>query len=197
MKTWKDAYGFEGFYEVSVSGKVRRVQDKKELKGGVNSYGYVVFHLSKNGKRKMCKGHRLVAQTFIPNPKKLRDVNHIDGDKTNNHISNLEWVSRGKNIKHARNVLKVDYSAKSVIQVTLEGDLVAVWKDTSTAAKFLKISSQMIGACCKGTAPTAAGHLWYYSESKVFEKLALEVKKDMLREKIKQLSSELDAVENA
>lgn len=63
--------------------------------------GYIRYPLKKDGKLKWISFHRLIAKTFIPNPLNLPDVNHIDGDKFNNNVENLEWVTKRQNAKHA------------------------------------------------------------------------------------------------
>lgn len=72
------------------------------LRGSINKLGYKVYRLSINGKSKDLYAHRMVAETFIPNSDPLKDcVNHIDGDKLNNDVSNLEWVTKSENNAHA------------------------------------------------------------------------------------------------
>ena len=97
---WKDIKGYEGLYEVSNTGKVRNKNNGKERKFNEH-HGYKRVTLSKNNKLKSRFVHDLVAETFIPNqdPKKIQ-VNHIDEDKTNNNISNLEWVTPKENANH-------------------------------------------------------------------------------------------------
>jgi hypothetical protein len=189
-EVWVCAPGFEGLYEVSNYGNVRRFDNKAQLKGGLNSYGYVVFSLSKHGKQYMKKGHRLVAEAFIPNPDNKRDVNHKDGDKTNNFVDNLEWASRSENVFHARNELSIDYSQKPVVQVTLSGDVVAVWASAAVAGRMLNVPQQMISACCRGTAPTAGGFSWSYATFP-FDSVIKERRVTLIREQIEQLSREL------
>ena len=93
-------------YEVSNYGEVRRVwKNHTNLKAtAVNGFGYEIVHLSRNGENKHRPIHRLVAAAFIDNPDNLPEVNHIDGDKLNNCVSNLEWVSRSQNMKHAYSI---------------------------------------------------------------------------------------------
>jgi hypothetical protein len=69
------------------------------LKGSIGEHGYKYYRLSKNGKKKMFYAHRLVAEHFLPNPNNLPVVNHIDGNKLNNSVTNLEWVSYSENTK--------------------------------------------------------------------------------------------------
>lgn len=93
---WRPVKGYEGLYEVSSLGYVKslnyhRTGKEKILKPAKNKYGYLFVALYRNGKRKMSKLHRLVAEAFIPNPEGFKQVNHIDEDKTNNVVSNLEF----------------------------------------------------------------------------------------------------------
>lgn len=104
----KDVKGFEDYYEIDTDGNVYRKKSplanggRYKLKPSPDSSGYlqITFHI--DNERKACRGlHRLLAEHFIPNPENKPQVNHIDGDKTNNDISNLEWVTREENDKHA------------------------------------------------------------------------------------------------
>ena len=88
--------GFKARTDGTIIGKRGR-----PMKGHVDSCGYREVLLSENGKTNNARVHRLMAETFIPNPYNLRDVNHKDGNKLNNDISNLEWVSHSSNVKHA------------------------------------------------------------------------------------------------
>lgn len=110
---WKDIKGYEGLYQVSNLGNVKSLdriiisKDKKRnIRGRILHLsicpdGYFFCHLCKNGKDKNCKVHRLVAETFIKNPDNYPCINHIDGNKLNNKIENLEWSSYSHNVKEA------------------------------------------------------------------------------------------------
>ena len=110
MEIWKDIEGYENKYQVSNLGNVKSLEtwtgDKyirreKILKNMVYGNGYYYVCLSKNGKVKKYKVNRLVAQAFIPNPDNKPFTNHIDGDKLNNNVDNLEWCTQSENMKHA------------------------------------------------------------------------------------------------
>ena len=97
MEEWKNVIGYEGLYEVSNMGNVRNVRRNKLLKLTKTYYGYIQVNLYKNGIRTGLRVHRLVAQAFLPNPDNLPEVNHLDEDKTNNRVDNLEWCDRKYN----------------------------------------------------------------------------------------------------
>lgn len=89
-------------YIVNENGEVKNISTGKYIIGDINTAGYYRVSLCINGKQKKFFRHRLVALLFIPNPKNLREVNHIDGDKSNNSISNLEWCDRTHNEHESR-----------------------------------------------------------------------------------------------
>ena len=113
MEIWKDIKDYEGYYQVSNTGKVRSVDrlgrcgkygtllyKGRELKAGVGSHGYCNIVLSKKSKTKTRTVHSLVAEYFVDGYKEGYEVNHIDFEKTNNHVDNLEWVTPSYNSTH-------------------------------------------------------------------------------------------------
>jgi len=117
MEIWKDVVGYEGYYQISNLGRVKslkkrvpfetygvrklRTLPEKILKQHKNECGYMYVPLAKDTKKKKHKIHRLVAEAFLPNPEMKKCVNHKDGNKVNNCVSNLEWVTHSENMKHA------------------------------------------------------------------------------------------------
>ena len=143
---WKKVEGYN--YEVSDDGQVRNYKTKKLLKQGVNkSYPYarVSFSLGCSGTPKIMFIHRLVAEAFINNPENKPQVNHIDGNKLNNNVTNLEWVTAKENTEHAINTGLKDISElplsmnKASIKVTSK-KIVAINKFTSETLEFKSIS---------------------------------------------------------
>ena len=100
---WSPVPGTNGRYEISSHGRARTNGQRPgllTLTKQASGYLYVMVQLT-NGKYKNCRVNRLVAHAFIPNPDDLPEVNHIDGNKENNHVSNLEWVTHSQNVKHS------------------------------------------------------------------------------------------------
>lgn len=111
---WADVDGFDGYYKVSNRGEIVSLQrvvmrsngcpqtiDQRTLSQITDKYGYLTVRLWKNKKCTNRKVHQVVAQAFIPNPESKRQINHKDGDKTNNTVSNLEWSTPAENTSHA------------------------------------------------------------------------------------------------
>lgn len=122
---WKDIEGYEGLYQISNLGRVKSLEREawngqayhilkcRILKQRLISTGYLMTTMSKNGKAITPLVHRLVAETFIPNPENKPTVNHINGNKTDNRLENLEWCTYSENEQHAwKTGLKIPYERK-------------------------------------------------------------------------------------
>lgn len=102
MVNWKDIKGYEGLYQVSDEGEVKALRTGNILSlNRLTHCGYRKASLSRNGKAKEHRIHRLVAEHFIPNPDGKETVNHKDGNKLNNRADNLEWASRSEQVFHS------------------------------------------------------------------------------------------------
>lgn len=97
----KPIEGFEDRYMITDTGEVYSIFSKRFISKEIDHDGYYRVHLSKDNRKKHEKINRLVACAFLPNPENKPEVNHIDGNKTNNSVSNLEWCSHLENRKHA------------------------------------------------------------------------------------------------
>lgn len=115
---WKEIEGFNGDYLISNLGRVKSLKNNKEsiLKPFKSGGGYYKVALSKNKMSKTLYIHRLVAKAFIQNPENKPEINHIDGCKTNNQVTNLEWITHKQNIQHAYNAGLMENTRKSVIK---------------------------------------------------------------------------------
>ena len=103
----KNVKGYEGLYAITSCGKVWSYKSKKFLKPGKSKDGYLQVILWKNGNYKNKRIHRLVAEAYLPNPNNYDTVDHIDFNKANNCINNLQWMSRNENSGKKRSVRKV------------------------------------------------------------------------------------------
>jgi hypothetical protein len=117
----KDVLGYEGLYKVSEIGLVVN-NSEHILKPAPDKDGYLELSLCKEGVRTNFKVHRLVAKAYLPNPNNLPEVNHIDEDKTNNSVDNLEWCTRQKNAEHTL--------AKHYKFISPEGEVVSIYNLT-------------------------------------------------------------------
>ncbi len=128
MEKWIDAIGFEGCYEVSNFGRVRRKKGETIYKDGrvahfsetvlvpsLNRKGYLKVYLSMKSKKYTKSVHRIVAESFIENPNGKKTVNHIDGNKENNNVENLEWATNEENMRHAFKMGAFDERDKTTI----------------------------------------------------------------------------------
>ena len=169
MEIWKPVKDYEGLYEVSNNGNVRSVDRMvKHSKGGLrlykgrlmkpylNSDGYRMVKISKNGVGKIKRVNRIVAETFIPNPYNLATVNHKDENKLNDSVENLEWMSLSDNIRYS--------CCKSINQLTINDEFIRTWESASDVNKELNFNTSNILRCCKGKRKSAHGYKWCYVE---------------------------------
>jgi hypothetical protein len=168
---WTPIKGYEGLYEISRFGIVRSIERvvpdgenrSKTIHGkeiaiipDKNKSGYCYVHLFKDGKEKNCLLHRLVAETFIPNPDNKPEVNHIDGNKYNNQVSNLEWVSSEENKQHAwENKLCNAEHRKTKIKCIQNG---VVYNSVVECAKLLNVDRRSIFRQLKGEKEYVKGY---------------------------------------
>ena len=160
---WHNVKGYEGLYLISTYGRILsapRDGTKKEWHFLAPHYvrGYIQYELSKNNVTKAYKAHRLVAAAFLRNPYDKREINHIDGDKHNNRVDNLEWATSSENQKHASYVLGI--RVKPVRQFTKDGKLVRVWNSIQEAGNALNICAANISRACANDKYSAGGYKW-------------------------------------
>lgn len=158
---FKDIEGYEGLYQVSNYGRVKSLHYGKEkiLRQQVN-FGYCCVYLrNQNKERKNCLVHRLVAQMFIENPNNYKEVNHIDEDKTNNHVTNLEWCTPKYNANYGtRNKRQSEKICKQVMCV----ETGVVYPSLKEAGEAVQGFKSNIWACCNNNKYTYKGYHWKY-----------------------------------
>lgn len=169
MKRISELEGFEEFtnYSICSDGKVYSHKTEKALAIWENSDGYVIYHLS-NGRNESIypKAHRLVALAFLESIPNMNYVNHIDGNKMNNHYKNLEWTNYEGNRVHAIEnglINSIDYG---IAQYDLDGNLLNVFHTAADAQKFLgkPVNGGNIGRVIRGKRKTAYGYVWKQAE---------------------------------
>ena len=182
-QVWKDIPGYEGVYQVSNTGKVRSLNYRgtgktKILKQSTSKHGYKKVVLYKNKKGKTYLVHRLIAQTFIPNPNNWPQVNHKDENKTNNVAWNLEWCTSKYNNNYGtcrermiekqkdkyvsketrrklskslkgKNRGKDNVHSKPIIMLTLDGEFIRRWDCIADAVRFLNKNNNCSGNIVK------------------------------------------------
>ena len=147
---WKDIEGYEGLYQISNLGRVKRLghqcgaiyRNEHLLKPCLRDR-YLSVRLSKNGKVKNCNIHRLVASAFIPNPNNYDVVNHIDTNRMNNNVNNLEWCTQSYNCIHAVNN-GIASKQNDVLITNVKDNSTLKFKSANSASKYLGFDRQWI-----------------------------------------------------
>jgi hypothetical protein len=187
-EVWKDIEGYEGKYQVSNLGRVkslsryfshwrggtRKVQDKISM-GKKKNNGYLYVTLFKNNIRNNHHVHRLVANAFLNNPQNKKEVNHIDGIKSNNYLSNLEFVTPSENKKHAFKLglwespsfwlgkFGKDHPlSKPVDQFSKDGKFIKRYNGLKEAHRETGFSFKCISSAAIGRYKTSYGYIWKF-----------------------------------
>lgn len=163
MEIWKDIIGHEG-YQVSSEGRVRNKATGYIKKQYKNKNGYMYVHMHHAQTHTV---HRLVAETFIPNPNNFTDVNHIDECKFNNKVENLEWLSHYDNLHHGTGLSRMGVAhSKTIYQYNLDGTFIRTWKSSYEVERELGFDSSHIRECANGKSKTSYGFIWKHEEVK-------------------------------
>lgn len=177
---WKDVVGYEGIYQVSNLGRIKSLKRKGKIKNTqLDKDGYEHLSLWHNSKAKRMSVHRIVAQAFIPNPENKPVVNHIDGNKTNNIVNNLEWCTRSENDIHAYKLglrkvnktgtgkfSKLNGHSRKVYMLNKETqEIMQKFDSLADAGRYLKRKPNQMGSIAaqiRGERKTAYGYKWRY-----------------------------------
>lgn len=164
MEIWKDIPNYEGLYQISNLGNVKSLHriannnhiiHEKILKPQKNYNGYLIVNLYKNNKMKAKLIHRLVGKTFIDNPNNYNYINHIDKNKSNNNINNLEWCTQSYNVIYSK--------GRKINQYDKNNNFIKTWNSIADIKRALNIDSSLIVRCCKEIKKSAGGFKWKYN----------------------------------
>ena len=181
---WRDIKATDGIHQISNMGTIRNKKTKNKLNPYVNESGYLIVGLYNKTKKRTVhyRVHRLVAEAFLDNPNKKRTVNHIDGNKQNNCLTNLECETHSENIRHAfdmglmvitenqrkaasknikKNRLLAD-SRKRCFLISSNGEKIE-FSSIKEGAMWINGVSSAISQCCKGKKATYKGYKWGYA----------------------------------
>lgn len=184
---WIPIKNFEGLYSINEKGEVLSHSRKVTLYNGgwyTTNERILKPYLTKKGYAAVDLGsarfvvHRLVAQAFLPNPENKPQVNHIDGDKINNHVSNLEWVTNQENVQHAHDIGLIQMTEKKlqrlrdqneklkkkVAQYTLNGELINIYESVRYVHNNTDYKQSSVSKACRGDLKTYKGFIWKYVE---------------------------------
>ncbi|MFA6089422.1 MAG: HNH endonuclease [Candidatus Woesearchaeota archaeon] len=172
IEFWKEISGYEGLYLCSnlarvkyiPTGRIKQINTEAFRKRGA----YTEISLSKDKKSKTHRLHRIIALTWLLNPDNLSDVNHIDGNKFNNILNNLEWISHKDNVKHSVK-LGLDpknNAGRAVLQLNPDTkEEIKRWQSAKKAGEALKLNPSNITQVCLGRRQTTGGFDWKYVEN--------------------------------
>lgn len=165
-REWKPIPKFEGWYEVSNFGEVRSVDREVNhktsgksfrksvmLRPKIGKHGYKEVVLIMNGERHCCRVHKLVALAFLPNPLNLPCINHLNEDKSDNRVCNLEWCTVQYNTLYSMPTIAIG-------QYDLSGNLIATFSHYTDAGNSIGGNKYGVYRCCIGKMKTYKGYVW-------------------------------------
>lgn len=176
---WKDVPGFDGMVQASNLGRIKSFygyEYGRILKQSYDNNGYGYYRVHINHRRYY--PYRLIAEAFLPNPENKPEINHKDGNKLNNRVDNLEWVTRSENMKHAYKLglqkpsekqkqavskWNKEHRIKTVYQYNKEGNLLNCFKSQQEAAKALGLSEASISRILNGQRNSKRDYILTYN----------------------------------
>ena len=168
MEKWKPIKGYEGLYEVSDFGRIKSTRRQGapggEKKLTENQDGYLRVKLCKDGIDRRFMVHRVVYEAFVGGIPDGREINHIDENKKNNRLCNLEVVTHVENVRHGTGIERMKNGHKKPVnQYTLDGEFVARYPSIKEAGENTTANRCNICWCCQGNISSAGGYLWEYA----------------------------------
>lgn len=164
MEQWKDIFGYNGRYQVSNYGNVKNTKSEKLIAITKTSDGYSKVALHINGEARTFLLHRLVASSFIGDVHGMQ-VNHMDEDKANNAVCNLEICTASQNAGYGSRMQRIaEKRSIPVIQLSRDGIVLNRFYGSREAGRKTGVTHQRIWGCCAGTYKSAGGYLWMFEE---------------------------------
>ncbi len=169
----KSIVEFDNMYIIEKNGNVFSKYTNRYIKPKVNHKGYLYFGLRKDGKQKSIFQHRLIANYWIPNPENKPQVNHINCDKKDNRVENLEWCTQSENQLHSyrngrvaayKNKFSKDHNTSKAIAIKKD-NIVHTFESLTDASNYLSVSIQAISMCLRGINKTCKGFKVTYCNS--------------------------------
>lgn len=174
---WKDIIGYEGLYQVSNLGRIKSLNfnhtKKEKIINPRTGNRYYMIALYKNGVRKDCLLHRIVAENFIENKESKPYVNHKDENCFNNNVNNLMWCTHKENMNWGTRNIRISIKntnnrkkCKKINQYDLQGNFIKTWDSIKEACENLNINPSHVSSCCrkKYGRKTIGGYIWKYAE---------------------------------
>lgn len=166
---WKDVVGYEGLYRVSNLGNIYSVYSKRNKAQQKSIHGYMLVQLWKNNVGTHCSVHRIVASAFIENPLNKPQINHIDEDKTNNRVENLEWCTQVENHNHGTINQRISQAltnnpkkCKPCALIAEDGSIEKIFPCAPEASRQTGINVSSIRDVLHGRKQHAGGRVWRF-----------------------------------
>lgn len=172
MEQWRNVVGYNGKYLVSNEGRVKNAKTGRVLKELITHTGYVKVHLFRVNDEKNIFLHRIVAEAFLPNPQRKPQVNHIDGNKLNNNVENLEWCTNKENVRHSwenglreGNIQWYNSKKKRVVAISIDGADVIRFNSIAEAKKHF--NTNHVSDVLNGHREQTKGYRFVFDEEEV------------------------------